>query len=152
MRLFGVSRQNDDNFAQPVYEDYKNSGGNTKFFPSSVKPEIRGAGEVVKLNAKDAAQLEVMVGQSRKNLVAPYVNNMATFEGSDKHYSQLSEEEKINNLNILYEQGFKAGKYKFLQIHPEIKSQVTETDEQKSQRLEQESKNKALRSSTKADY
>jgi len=86
---------------------------------------------------------------SRKKLVAPYVNDMATFEGSDKKYSQLSEEEKIDKLNILYEEGFKAGKAQFFELHPDIKTKTTETEEQKEAKKEREAQNKELRQAQK---
>jgi len=118
MRLFGISRANPDNFAQPIYEDYKRTN-NTKFFPPSVRPEIEHNGVTIKLPTKDAARLEELVGQQRKNLASPYVNDMATFEGSNKTYSQLSEEEKLDKLKIIYDEGYKNGKELFLKEHPE---------------------------------
>lgn len=143
MRLFGISTSNDDNFAQSIYEDYKKSN-NTKFFPPSVKPEIRNNGVTLKLTVDDATEFEEVVGSERKKLVAPYINDMATFEGSDKKYSELSEDEKIDNLNILYEQGFKRGKEIFLQTHP--KYQIPEqTDAEKAEKKRQEKENKQLR-------
>jgi len=118
MRLFGISRANPDNFAQPIYEDYKRTN-NTQFLPPSVRPEISGNGETIKLPTKDAARLEELVGQQRKILASPYVNDMATFEGSAKTYSKLSDEEKLDKLRIIYEEGYKNGKELFLKEHPE---------------------------------
>lgn len=147
MRLFGISHANDDNFAQPIYEDYKRSH-NTKFFPSAVKPEIKENGQTVKLNAEQASKLETLVGQNRKALVAPYVNNMATFEGSDKTYGQLSEEDKLDKLNILYEQGYQAGKTQFFQLYPLLKPKELSESEKEIMSNKKES-NKEFRSAQK---
>jgi len=130
MRLFGISRANDDNFAQPIYEDYKKSH-NTKFFPSAIKPEIKQDGATVKLNTNQVQQLETLVGQQRKALVAPYINDMATFEGSKKRYSDLkTDEEKTDKLQLLYDLGYQAGVKQFFAIYPELKPKEKTTKEQ----------------------
>ena len=147
MRLFGISTASNDNFAQPIYEDYKKTN-NTKFFPPSVKPEIRENGETVKLPPKAASELEMLVGQERKKLAAPYVNDMATFSGSNKKYSQLSDDEKIDKLRIIYEEGFKNGEYLFLQTHPEYKPK-DKTKQQKREDKKESSANKKFRKSLK---
>ena len=150
MRLFGISTANDDNFAQPLYEDYKKTG-NTKFFPPSVKPEIRGNGETIKLPPQAASELEMLVGQERKKLVAPYVNDMATFAGSNKKYSELSDDEKIDKLNILYDEGFKSGKYLFQVTHPEYKI-PEETDAEKRAKKKESKSNRTFRKSLSSNY
>jgi len=145
MRLFGISRANPDNFAQPVYEDAKKYN-NISFFPPSVRPEIKKGEETIKLPTKDAARLEELVGQQRKNLIAPYINDMATFEGSNKKYSQLSEEEKLDKLRILYEEGYKNGKELFLKENP----QYIIPDKTKEQKREDKKESKSNRRFRKA--
>ncbi len=147
MRLFGISKSNDDNFAQPIYEDYKKTN-NTKFFPPSIKPEIRENGKTVKLPPNDAAKFEEIVGQQRKALVAPYINDMATFEGSNKKYSQLTDEEKIDKLNILYEVGFESGKKLFLATHPQYVI-PEQTNQEKKEDKKDTKENSILRNSAK---
>lgn len=147
MRLFGISRQNDDNFAQVLYNDYKKTN-DTRFFPPTIKPSIKDGDKTVKLTPKETAELEILVGQERKKLVAPYTNDMARFEGSDKRYSQLSNDEKIKNLNILYQTGYEAGEWKFLQRHPQYKA-APKTDEQIQKEQEMEMSNKQLRAESK---
>ena len=149
-KLFGMTSQDKDNFAQPIYNDYKKTD-NTKFFPSAVKPEIKVGDETKKLNTKEAEQLEILVGQRRKILVAPYVNDMATFPGSKKKYSELSDEEKIKNLDILYDEGFKQGKELFLQAHPEYKAPKETKQEKRLDRLKRRN-SKQLRQSTEKMY
>ena len=143
MRLFGISRANPDNFAQVIYEDVKRTD-NIAFLPPSVKPEIRGNGEIIKLPTKDAARLEELVGQQRKNLAAPYVNDMATFEGSNKKYSELSDEEKLDKLAIIYEEGFKNGKEIFLKENPKYIIPA-KTREEKSEDKKDSRSNKKFR-------
>lgn len=148
MNLFGISHNNPDNFAQPIYEDYKKTN-NTKFFPPAVMPVIVENGERIKLPVADAAKLEELVGHQRKALVAPYVNNMAKFEGSNKTYSQLTEDEKLDKLRILYDEGYKNGKYLFLKQNPQYKVPEPSQKEKQSQEKESDA-NEIFRESLKS--
>ncbi len=147
MRLFGISKSNDDNFAQPLYGDYKKTN-NTKFFPSAVKPEIVEAGTKIKLNSKEALELETLVGQARKQLVAPYVNDMAKFEGDRKKYSELSEDEKTQKLQILYEVGYQSGEFQFRMLHPEYKTPPL-TPKKENEKMDKQDANEELRQAAK---
>ncbi len=144
MRLFGMSTANGDNFAQPIYEDYKRTN-NTKFFPSAIKPEIINDGERVKLKADEALVLEELIGQERKKLAAPYVNDMATFEGSDEKYSQIkSDEEKTRKLQIIYDEGYENGKFLFLEKYPQYKPKA-KTIEEEIEKIEKDVKAEIFR-------
>lgn len=124
MKLFSVSKSKKDNFAQPIYEDYRRTN-NTKFFPPSVKPEINKQ----KLNTEQARQLEILIGQARKSLIAPYIHDGAILEGYDEVYSKLSDEDKIKALEIIYEQGFNMGKEEFIRLYPQFgEPEPTEDD------------------------
>ena len=146
MRLFGISRANDDNFAQPIYKDYKKSG-DTRFFPPSVKPEIIENGVKIKLNLDQATKFEELVGQQRKSLVAPYINDMATFEGSNKTYNELTDEEKIDKLSILYEEGYNNAKKLFFEANPTLKPEID--FESKQQKELSKKQNEIFRQSIK---
>lgn len=135
-KLFGIVDKKSDEFAWPLYKDYKRTN-NTKFFPPSVKPEINVNGIKTQLKTDDAAELERYVGQERKSMVAPYVNDMATFAGSGKKYSQMDDDDKIDKLNILYEEGYKNGLQKFLLAHPEYGTENPyEIEEQRQSKKE----------------
>ena len=134
LRLFGMSRDNKDNFAQPIYEDYEKTK-NTAFFPSAIKPEITVNGTRHKLNTKEAEDLEILVGQNRKNLVAPYVNNMARFEGSKQFYKDIQNpDDKVKKLSILYEVGYEKGVQEFLKKYPKYNTGLS-TKEQKDKKV-----------------
>lgn len=125
MKLFSISKSRKDNFAQPIYDDYKRTG-NTKFFPSSVKPEI----DKQKLNTEQARQFEILVGQERKRLIAPYIHDGAILKGYKKVYSKLTDEEKIAALEDIYEQGYQNAKQEFIKLYPEFEIKK-ERDRQK---------------------
>jgi len=124
LKLFGISKNNKDNFAQPLYEDYKKTG-NTKFLPPAVMPRVNGQA----LTVKESEQLETLVGQARKNMVAPYVNDMATLAGFKGRYSKLNEEDKLSALEILYEEGFNVGRDRFIALYPKYAKEEKSKEE-----------------------
>ncbi len=144
MKLFGISSSNKDNFAQPVYDDYKKAN-NTSFLPPSVKPEVNG----FELNNSQSKQLEILVGQARKNLVAPFINDGAKLEGfegfSNKYYSELSEENKLKALNILYKEGYDNGKKQFTDLYPQFYKSDKKTIEEKTKSKESSFFRKSLK-------
>lgn len=144
-KLFGFSKANDDNFAQPIYDDYKKTD-DTNFFPSAVKPEVTVDGERIKLPVKQGYELEELVGQNRKNLIAPFINGMAEYDGYK--YSDLkSDESKIAALRIIYSMGYERGVDEFKQRHPEY--QNVKEEEDKEIRKERERLNKEFKESLK---
>lgn len=126
MSLFGISHANPDNFAQPIYEDYKKTN-NTEFFPPSVKPEVTVDGKRIKLPTKQANELEEYVGRNRKDYIAPFINGMAEYDGYK--YSDLkSNESKIAALKIIYNLGFEKGLEQFKMAHKEYGNVKEEED------------------------
>jgi hypothetical protein len=141
MKLFGISSNNNDNFAQPIYNDYKKTN-NTAFLPPAVKPEVNG----FELNVSQTNKLETLVGQARKNLAAPFVNDGAKLDGfKDKYYSKLSEEDKTKALGILYKEGYKVGEKQFTDLYPEFYKSDKKTPEQKKESKESSIFRKSLK-------
>lgn len=114
-RLFGITRENDDNFAQPIYEDYMKYN-DPLFFPPALKPELDGK----KLTAQQYDDLQIFVGQQRKELAKPYVNNGATIPFINKKYSELSKEQKLKALEYIYEVGKENGIVLFTQKYKDF--------------------------------
>jgi hypothetical protein len=140
MKLFGISSNNNDNFAQPIYNDYKKTD-NTAFLPPSVKPEVNG----FKLNTSEANKLEILVGQARKNLVAPFVNDGAKLSGFKDRYSKLSEEDKVKALGIIYKMGYQVGEKQFTDLYPQFYKSDKKTPEQKKESKESSIFRKSLK-------
>jgi len=128
-RLFGINHVNKDNFAQPIYEDAKRTG-DISYFPPSIQPEVNNK----KLNAKQTDELEKYVGKARKDIIAPYVNNMAILSGYSKPYNKLDDNDKKKALSVIYEIGYNEGKEKFIKQYPEFKK------EEKSSKQKEDSK------------
>jgi hypothetical protein len=119
LRMLGISRSDEGRFATPIFNDFKRTG-NSNFFPPSVMPTITVNGVQKKLSSEEATQYETLIGQSRKALVNPFVNNAATIKG--KRYNKMTDDEKLDALENLYSKGYDAGKKIFIQLHPEYKS------------------------------
>jgi hypothetical protein len=140
MNLFGMSSNNNDNFAQPIYNDYKKTN-NTAFLPPAVKPEVNG----FELNTSQTNKLETLVGQARKNLVSPFVNDGAKLSGFKDRYSQLSEEDKVKALGIIYKMGYQVGEKQFTDLYPEFYKSDKKTPEQKKESKESSIFRKSLK-------
>jgi hypothetical protein len=130
MKMFGISNTNRDAFAYPIYEDYQKTK-DIGFFPPAVMPTLNGQ----KLNTEQTRKLETYIGQARKDLVAPYVNDMAEIEGYDGTYSELSLEEKKKVLSYLYTMGRTLGVGRFVKEYPEFeKAEETEEEQLEDER------------------
>jgi hypothetical protein len=140
MKLFGISSNNKDNFAQPIYEDYKKTD-NTSFLPPSVKPEVNG----FELNTSQSKQFEILVGQARKNLAAPFVNDGAKLSGFKDRYSKLSEEDKVKALGIIYKMGYQVAEDEFTKIYPQFYKSNKKTPEEKKESKESSIFRKSLK-------
>ena len=140
MKLFGISSNNNDNFAQPIYNDYKKTN-NTAFLPPAVKPEVNG----FELNVSQTNKLETLVGQARKNLAAPFVNDGAKLSGFKDRYSKLSEEDKAKALGIIYKMGYQVGEKQFTDLYPEFYKSDKKTPEQKKESKESSIFRKSLK-------
>ena len=134
MRWFGISKLNPDNFAQPLYEDFKRTG-NSAYFPPAIKPEIEDEGKVTKLSAKQTQELEMLVGQARKNLVAPLLNDevkigdygywsdVEDYFKDEENAKEKADDIKLDALKKAYSMGFETAKKSFLDEHPEFKGE-----------------------------
>ena len=134
LRYFSISKENKDNFAQPIYEDYRKTG-DIGFFPPAVKSEING----IKLNTEQARKLQILIGQERKKAIAPFVNNMAELDlpiFENKKYKDLSIDRKKDALKIIYDLGAIAGKEKFTLLYPEFTKPVEDEFEKEIKKEE----------------
>jgi len=131
MKLFGMSKTDPDNFAQPIYKDYKRTD-NTKFFPPSIKPEVNNK----PITNDQLNKLEVLVGQKRKMLVAPFINDGATLKGFKNVYSKLSDDDKVDALNIIYKMAYNEGEKDFVSLYPDFYASKKKTKEQKKETKE----------------
>ncbi len=131
LKIFGISKSNKDNFAQPIYDDYKRTD-NLKFFPPSIKPEING----IKLNVQQQQEFEQIVGNQRKFMVTPFVNDGAILKTFKKVYSKLDDDDKIDALRVIYEEGYKKAEEQFIINHKEFYKPSKKTKEEKQEAKE----------------
>lgn len=131
LKIFGISKSNKDNFAQPIYDDYKRTN-NLKFFPPSIKPEVNG----IKLDVQQQQELEQLVGNQRKFMVTPFVNDGAILKSFKKVYSELDDDDKTDALRVIYEEGYKKGEEQFIMNHKEFYKPSKKTKEEKAEARE----------------
>jgi hypothetical protein len=127
LRWFSMSKENKDNFAQPIYNDYLRTG-DVSFFPPAVLPRMGKD----KLNTEQLERLQVLVGQERRAAIAPYVNGMAylpdEFDNMKYTDPNLSDDDKKLALDVIYKLGAKAARQKFLLIYPQFRKAVEDED------------------------
>jgi hypothetical protein len=140
-RIFGMSKLTMDNFAQPLYNEYEKTG-NTKLFPPVVEKDFTYNNQKIELNSKQLFELTQKVGQERKRLIAPFLNDQSQVYVQDadgnivpKYFSEIKDEEtKVRILQKIYSQGYEQGKENFISEHkelfPEINMQEKFTKEQ----------------------
>ena len=123
-RLFGISRINPQLFARPIYNDYLETN-DSGFLPPYVEAELNGE----KLNTRQHDRLQYYIGEERKRLVEPYVNDMAIIEGFNTTYEDIKDpEDKKFVLQYLYNEGRDLGVEKFYQDFPELKKEKPAKD------------------------
>ena len=115
-RMLGVSKENPQLFARPVYNDYLRAM-DSGFLPPAVLPILNGK----KLNTEQHNRLQDYIGAERKSLIEPYINDASSIKGFDVKYSQLgSEERKKYVLDVWYDIGRVQGLKKFYKDYPEF--------------------------------
>jgi hypothetical protein len=121
LAMLGFSEQDNNKFGSILYQDFLRTK-NEKFFPpvipNTMSDSTSGKTKKVKLTVDQQMELEKIIGTYRKKYVSPFLYDAATVNG--KRYSELSDEEKLDELNFLYKQGYEDGKWDFIDLHPEF--------------------------------
>lgn len=115
MRWFGISKENKDNFAYPIWELYKKTG-DIGYFPPAVLPRLNDQD----LTVEQTNRLQELIGKARKSRVAPVINNQGVIEEFEVKFKDLSDENKKFVLQYLYDLGREDGIYQFLLTYPEL--------------------------------
>lgn len=140
--MFKIEKGSSDKFGLILYDDFQRTG-DTKFLPPYENAKITHNGKQVELNTEQKRDLDIFVGQARKNIVAPFISDAAKLDGFDNYYSKLSDSEKVEALDVLYKQAKKIGYAKFQEKYTEFAN--AEVDfEAIMQDAEKEFKKKAL--------
>lgn len=123
-RAFGISKANPQLFGRILYDDYLRTN-DSGFLPPTVLPTLNDK----KLNQKQHDKLQEYIGNERKRLVEPYINDMSKIPGFSKTYSELkTDDNKKFVLGYLYSKGRELGLEKFYKDCPEFEP----TKEQKN--------------------
>ena len=127
-RMLGFNRVTKDNFAQPIFEDAQEEN-DVNFFPPAVTDKLAGK----KLNTEQYDKLQQYVGQARKLVIEPYINDKKKIPEYG-FYSKIKDKEvRKDRLNYMYGLGRKLGLDKFYLEYPEFKpTEKTETEKEES--------------------
>lgn len=130
-------------FGLVIYDDFVKSQ-NTGFLPQPVSDKIEVNNKSVQLSQKEADDLKTYVGQARKKLVEPLINNKVSVSDG-KVYSQLtSDDEKIAALKTAYELGREIGMKQFTEQYPQYKKHI-KTREERAEKRENSAEQRRLK-------
>lgn len=113
--MLGFSPDDRNKFGVLLWDDYQRTK-DERFFPQPTPLTLAVDGKRVKLSAKEAEDLAIITGQNRKSAVSPLVYNMVNYGG--KYYQDMTDEEKIDALMIIYEEANRFGFEEFKQRYP----------------------------------
>ena len=124
--MLGFDEYKKDVFGEPIYQDFKRTQ-NSSFFPPQVESKLTVDGQEKELNTEQTRELKKLVGEARKELVAPFINDNGYLETKNKdlnkmYDSELDDAQKIKALDILYSKGKKIGTEAFKELYPEYQS------------------------------
>ena len=95
-------------------------------------PEVNG----IKLNVQQQQELEQLVGNQRRFMVTPFVNDGAILKTFKKVYSKLDDDDKVDALRVIYEEGYKKAEEQFIINHKEFYKPTKKTKEEKQEAKE----------------
>ena len=132
--MLGWEKGSNDKFGAILYNEQRRTGNND-FFPPVEDRKIKVNGKDVKITIEEKRDLDTYIGQARKNMVSPFLNDKSTYRillGNGKYgdfsYSELTagknkdgqtitpeqaDNAKLDALDVIYENGKKAGFAKF---------------------------------------
>lgn len=131
--MLGFEKGNEDKFGAVLYADQQRTADN-RFFPPLEDKKIKVNGEDVELTLEQKNALDTYIGQSRKAFVAPFVYDQSYRtlnefgRATEKRYSEMTDEEKIDALEFFYEQGKKAGFAKFKLDYPQFQDAALDVE------------------------
>lgn len=87
----------------------------TELLPPQPKNNFTYDGNKINLTPKQYEEFQIMVGNQRKSLVAPYLEG-----ATQQSLNEVSHDELVKDLKKYYEQGYDFAKEQFMSIHPEL--------------------------------
>lgn len=126
--FLGYEVGSNNKFGSILYEDAQRTG-NDKFFPAPEDYKIKVSGKEQKLTEEQKSKLDTYIGQARKNYAAPYVYDMAKLPEYNAKYSDLSDQDKIDALDVIYSMGKDAGFAKFKEEYKQFQDAEINVEE-----------------------
>ncbi len=89
--------------------------GDAALFPSHPKNTFKYDGEEIKLDPKQYEQFQILVGNNRKTLVEPLLDNQTDIDIND-----ISHDELVKELTSRYDEGYENAKQDFIELNPQL--------------------------------
>lgn len=126
--FLGYEAGSNNKFGSILYEDAQRTG-NDKFFPAPEDYKIKVNGKDQKLTEEQKVKLDMYIGQARKNLASPYIYDMGKLAEYNAKYSDLSDQDKLDALDVIYSMGKDAGFAKFKEEYKQFQDAEINVEE-----------------------
>ena len=156
--MLGFEKGSADKFGAILYNEQRRTGKN-EFFPPVEDKKIKVNGNDVKITVEEKRDLDTYIGQARKTMVSPFINDKSIYTkflrkgeevayftyseltaGKNKAGQTISQEEadrvKLAALDIIYENGKKAGFSKFKEKYVQYQDATLNVEKLQKQALE----------------
>ena len=117
--MMGMEKGNNDKFGAIIFNDFQRTG-NLDFFPPAIPRELTVNDEKIKLTPSERKDLTIAIGKANYNNISPFVHDMGMLTGYNKRYTQLTDEEKVKALKLLYSISSDDGLDQFKKDHPKF--------------------------------
>ena len=156
--MLGFEKGSADKFGAILYNEQRRTGIN-EFFPPVEDKKIKVNGKDVTITVQEKRDLDAFIGQARKNMVSPFINDKSIYtvflkngeEVADFTYSDLTKGKnilgqtisqaeadrvKLAALSVIYENGKKAGFSKFKEKYKQYQDAELNVEKIQKQALE----------------
>jgi len=126
--FLGYEAGSNNKFGAILYDDAQRTG-NDKFFPAPEDYKIKINGKDQKLTEEQKMKLDMYIGQARKNIASPYIYDMGKLPEYEAKYSDLSDQDKLDALDVIYNMGKDAGFAKFKEEYKQFQDAEINVEE-----------------------
>jgi hypothetical protein len=126
--FLGYEAGSNNKFGAILYDDAQRTG-NDKFFPAPEDYKIKVNGKDQKLTEEQKMKLDMYIGQARKNIASPYIYDMGRLPEYEAKYSDLSDQDKLDVLDVIYTMGKDAGFAKFKEEYKQFQDAEINVEE-----------------------
>ena len=140
--MLGFQKDSRTQFGAILYADFVKTQ-DPKFFPMPEDAKVSVNGDQVEITQSEKADLEKFVGQARKRLIDPFIydcvpiNVVRNGNILDLKYSQMTDAEKVEQLQKIYKDAKESGFQQFQEAYPKYMTAELTPDQMIEKKLKE---------------